>query len=155
MRDDVEKDEFKYECSNVIYCDFSGEKCSGTDCRCCRIFNESEIELHASEMKLLVPYQDVVVNGIGFVKNFDNTIIKVESIDDAMKIFGDCEFFDIKYSPNEMYWPYPLFFRLKAHLSLGVPVRLLGNGEKSPLISAFGDGSVYVISVRLMDKTRW
>lgn len=150
MRCDVEKDEFKYDCYKGTCCDYSGEKCNGTDCRCCHVCNESESEFHASEMKSLVPHQDVVVEGIKFTKNFENTIIKVESVDDAIKMFSKCDFFDIRYSPNEMYQLYPLFFRLKAHLSLGVPEKLLGDGEYAPLIAAFGNGSVYVISTRII-----
>lgn len=147
MRSGIEDNEFKYECNGgAICCDFTGEVCSSGDCRYCYVYNESESEFHASEMKQLVPCQSTTVEGISFIKNFENTIIQVKSVDDAIKMFHDCEFFDIRYSPNEMHKLYPLLFKLKAHLSLGIPEKLLGNGIHAPLIVVFKNGSIYIIS---------
>lgn len=156
MRSDVEKDEFKYDCAGSVRCDFNGNECCSKDCRCCEVYNRSALEIHKTEVDLVAPYDGEIctINGVNYIKNVGGTIAKFDSVDDVITAFSLCTFFDMNYSPNEMYSLYPLFFKLKAYFSLGVPVRLLGNGEDSPLISAFKDGSVYVVSVRKC-STRW
>lgn len=156
MRSGVEKDEFKYDYDGHIKCELDEEECCCEDCMCCERYNKFASDIHTMEKNAMIPFNGEVcsMNDVNYTRNIDCTIAKFDSVDDAITAFSLCTFFDINYSPNEMYRLYPLFFKLKAYFSMGVPIRLLGNGEDSPLIAEFRDGSVYAIAVR-RDDARW
>lgn len=146
MRTGINRNEFKYAHDGALCCDLKDTECDDFDCRCCQTHNISESNLHTAEMELLVPRISCTHECITYLRNDSNTIAKFNSVCDIVKMFHRCSFASIPYSPNAMYTLYPLFFKLKAYLSLGVPKKLYGNGEDAPLISVFKDGSVYLIS---------
>lgn len=128
-------------------CDLSSDgKCIGDDCRYCSVYNKSESILHNAEMETIIPKISKIVNEVCYLTSYADTVARFLSVDDAKKVFRRCVFYEIGYAPHEMYVLYPNFFRIKSYLSLGVPRMLLGNGEKSPLISVFSDGCVYTIA---------
>lgn len=151
MRSDIEDNEFLYECKGIVKCDVTHTRCKCDNCRYCDIGCNQQKKLVKSINLEFIDFDRKTNGDIEFLRNCVGTIALFKGFDDAVSMFKkscfDYKRIDYHYTPR-MLFVYPLFFRLKALLSLGVPIRLLHVDYENPLFAIYGDG-VYVIAPRI------